>query len=67
MKEALKSHGGVTGCRAAIVEVNTANETGGTNKLKGISKLNNLDFTEARIRVYQIVCLPNWSWKPDDL
>ena len=52
MKEALESHGGVTGCRAAVVEVNTANETGGTNKLKGISKLNNFEYTEAGIRVW---------------
>ena len=46
MKEALESHGGITGCRAAVAEVNTATETGGTNKLKGISKLNNFEFTE---------------------
>ena len=52
MKEALESHGGITGCRAAVAEVNTANETGGTNKLKGISKLNNFEFTEAGIRVW---------------
>ena len=57
MKEALESHGGITGCRAAIAKINTASETGGTNKLKGISNLNNFDFTEAGIRVccaYQI-------------
>ena len=51
MKEALKSHGGITGCRAAVAEVNTANETDGTNKLKGIPKLNNFEFTEAGIPV----------------
>ena len=52
MKEALESHGGITGCRAAVANINTANETGGTNKLKGISKLNNFEFTEAGIRVW---------------
>ena len=52
MKEALESHGGITGCRAAVAKINTANETGGTNKLKGISKLNNFEFTEAGIRVW---------------
>ena len=31
MKEALESHGGITGCRAAVANINTANETGGTN------------------------------------
>ena len=52
MKEALESHGGIRGCRAAVAAVNLANETGGTNKLKGISKLNNFEFTEAGIRVW---------------
>ena len=47
-----RSPGGITGCRAAVAKINTANETGGTNKLKGISKLNNFEFTEARIRVW---------------
>ena len=52
MKEALESHGGVTGCTAAVAEMNTANETGGINKLKGISKLNNFESTEAGMRVW---------------
>ena len=46
MKEALESHGGVRGSRVAVAAVNLANETGGTNKIKGISKLNNFEFTE---------------------
>ena len=58
MKEALESHGGVRGSRVAIAAVNLANETGGTNKIKGISKLNNFEFTEEGIRswssAYQI-------------
>ena len=57
MKEALESHGGVTGSRVAVAAVNLANETGGTNKIKGISKLNNFEFTEEGIRswsAYQI-------------
>ena len=56
-KEALDSHGGVRGSRVAIAAVNLANETGGTNKIKGISKLNNFEFTEEGIRslsAYQI-------------
>ena len=57
MKEALESHGGVRGSRVAVAAVNLANETGGTNKIKGISKLNNFEFTEEGIRswsAYQI-------------
>ena len=52
MKEALESHGGITGCRTAVAAINTMNETGGTNKLKGISKFNNFEFTEDGIRVW---------------
>ena len=57
MKEALESHGGVRGSRVAVAAVNLANETGGTNKIKGISKLNSFEFTEEGIRswsAYQI-------------
>ena len=53
MKEALESHGGITGCRTAVAAINTVNETGGTNKLKGISKFNNFEFTEDGIRVWR--------------
>ena len=58
MKGTLKSHGGITVCGLAIVEENTANETGGTNKLKGISKLNNL-VTEAGGHVW--CAYQNWG------
>ena len=57
MKEALESHGGVRGSRVAVAAVNLANETGGTNKIKGISKLNNFEFREEGIRswsAYQV-------------
>ena len=36
----------------AVAAVNLANETGGTNKIKGISKLNNFEFTEEGIRIW---------------
>ena len=52
MKEALESHGGIRGCRAAVAAISLANETGGTNKIKGISKFNNFEFTEDGIRVW---------------
>ena len=57
IKEALESHGGIRGCRAAVAAINVANDTGGTNKIKGISKLNNFEISEDGIRVrraYQI-------------
>ena len=52
MKEALESHGGVRGSRVAVAAVNLANETGGTNKIKGSSKLNNFEFTKEGIRIW---------------
>ena len=52
MKEALESHGGIRRCRAAVAAINVANDTGGTNKIKGISKLNNFEFSKDGIRVW---------------
>ena len=46
MKEALKSYGGVTRSRVTVAAVNLANETVGTNKIKGISKINNFGFAD---------------------
>ena len=52
MKEALESHGGIRGYRAAVAAINVANDTGGTNKIKGISKINNFEFLEDGIHVW---------------
>ena len=52
MKEALKSHRGDTRSRVAVAAINLANDTGGTNKTKGISKLNNFGFTDEGIRIW---------------
>ena len=52
MKEALESHGGIRGCRAAVAAINVANDTGGTNKIKGISNLYNFEFSEDGIRIW---------------
>ena len=52
MKEALESDGGVKGCKAAVAAIDPLNETGGSNKLKGISKFNNFEFTKDEIRVW---------------
>ena len=41
MKEALESHGGIKGCRAAVAKVNPLLFNGKDNKIPGISNLNN--------------------------
>ena len=46
LKEAIDSYGGVRGCRAVIVEVNTKKQTTGTHKISGISQLNNVQYSE---------------------
>ena len=43
---ATDSYGGVRGCRAAVVEVNTKQQTTGTHKISGVSQLNNFQYTE---------------------
>ncbi|KAK3709231.1 hypothetical protein QZH41_015435, partial [Actinostola sp. cb2023] len=47
MKQAIESHGGLKGCRAAVVEVDTSKEIVKENKITGISLLNNFSFSEA--------------------
>ena len=46
LKEAIDSYGGVRGCRAAVVEVNTKKQTTGTHKISGISQVKNFQYTE---------------------
>ena len=46
MKQAIESHGGLTGCRAAVVEVNTSQDVVKDNKIPGISLMNNFQFSE---------------------
>ena len=53
MKEALESHGGLRGCRAAVVEVDTSKVVDGDNKIPGISLLNNFAFEENGIRTWR--------------
>ena len=53
MKNALESYGGVKGCRAAVVQVNVSAENSSTNKIPGISLLNNFAFVESGIRVWR--------------
>ena len=51
MKAALEFHGGIKGCRAAVVEVDTTRERNKDNKIPDISVLNNFQYEEFGIRV----------------
>lgn len=53
MKTALESHGGIKGCRAAVVEVDGTKETNSDNKIQGISLLNNFKYEKSGIRVWK--------------
>ena len=54
MKTALESYGGVKGCRAAVVKVDVRREKAfGTNKIPGISLLNNFAFEPNGIRAWR--------------
>lgn len=57
MKVALESHGGVRGCRFAVVEINKTKMNAEVCKIPGISFLNNFHFYEDDVRswkAYQI-------------
>jgi len=53
MKAVLESHGGIKGCRAALVEVDTTRERNKDSKIPGISVLNNFHYEECGIRVWK--------------
>ena len=54
MKNALESHGGVKGCRAAVVQVDVlAENNSSTNKIPGINLLNNFAFVKNGLRVWR--------------
>ena len=53
MKDALESHGGLKGCRAAIVEVDTSKEVNQENKIPGISVLYNFEFEKNSTRTWK--------------
>lgn len=68
LKEAIDSYGGVRGCRAAVVEVNSKKQTTGTHKISGISQLNNFQYTQdggiivwKRVRGSQSRSLVKWA------
>ena len=53
MKEVLESHGGLKGCRVAVVQVDTTKSVGVENKIPGISLLNNFLFEERGRRAWK--------------
>lgn len=53
MKQALESHGGLKGCRAAVVEVDATKAAGMDNKIPGISLINNFVFEKSGIRTWK--------------
>ena len=53
MKTALESHGGLKGCRAAVVEVDGTKEVGKYNKIPQVSLLHNFAFEEKGIRAWR--------------
>ena len=53
MKAALESRGGIKGCRAAVVEVDSTRERNKDNKIPGISVLNNFQYEEFGIRAWK--------------
>ena len=53
MKEALESHGGLRGCRVAVVQVDSTKSVGVENKIPGISLLNNFLFKERGVRAWK--------------
>ncbi|CAH3177369.1 unnamed protein product [Porites lobata] len=46
LKEAIDSYGGIKGCRASVIELDTRKQTTNAPKLSGISQLNNFEYTE---------------------
>ena len=53
MKEALESHGGLKGCRVAVVQVDTTKSVGVENKIPEIRLLNNFLFEERGVRAWK--------------
>ena len=54
MKTALESHGGLKGCRTAVVKIDPVAENASPpNKMPGISLLDNFAFTKYGIRVWR--------------
>ncbi|XP_015759339.1 PREDICTED: uncharacterized protein LOC107338616 isoform X3 [Acropora digitifera] len=53
MKKALESHGGLRGCRVAVVEIDPSKDLHEANKIPDISLLYNFKFEDGGIRVWK--------------
>ena len=53
MKAALESHGGINGCRALVIEVDTTRERNKDSKIPGISVFNNFQYEKCGIQVWK--------------
>ena len=53
MKKALESHGGLRGCRVAVVEIDLSKDLHEANKIPYISLLYNFKFEDSGIRVWK--------------
>ena len=53
MKKALESHGGLRGCRVAVVEIDLSKDLHEANKIPDISLLYNFKFEDSGIRVWK--------------
>ena len=53
MKKALESHGGLRGCRVAVVEIDPSKHLHEANKIPDISLLYNFKFEDSGIRVWK--------------
>ena len=53
MKQALESHGGLKGCRVAVVKIDPSTDNSSDNKIPGISLLNNFSYEYDGIRAWR--------------
>ena len=53
MKKALESHGGLRGCRVAVVEIDPSKDLHEANKIPDISLLYNFKFEDSAIGVWK--------------
>lgn len=54
MKAALESHGGIKGCRASVVNMDTTKERNQDSKIPGISVFNNFQYKKCGIQVLKV-------------
>lgn len=53
MKKALESHGGLRGCRVAVVEIDPSKDLHEANEIPDISLLYNFKFEDSEIRIWK--------------